>query len=145
MANGHRAEGNIPEEDLPENNLHLFEGLRAAAQEYNLPQEDDPTNILQHILAYVFPRGPFIELLEQRGFRDIDLQAEGEQALTYNLQMTTARAGLTVPDLRQQLVQTVSQIPANSGVTWRAVGSVALIDGQTVNAQFVVAFLEPHR
>ena len=145
MANGHHEQGNIPPEDLPENNRHLFEGLQAAAQAYGIPAEDLPENILQGFLPYVFPRGIFIDLLEQLGFQDIVVQPDGEQRLTYNVQMTAPEAGLTVPALRQQLAQAVEQIPADRGVAWRVVASVALIDGQAVQAQLAAAHLEQPR
>ena len=145
MANGHHEQGNIPPEDLPENNRHLFEGLQAAAQAYGIPAEDLPENTLRNFLAYVFPRGTFLDSLEQLGFQDIAFQPDGEQRLTYNVQMTAPEAGLTVPALRQQLAQVVEQIPADRGVAWRVVVSVAQIDGQAVQAQFTVAHLEQPR
>ena len=145
MANGHHEQGNIPPEDLPENNRHLFEGLQVAAQACGIPAEDLPERILRGFIPYVFPRGTFINSLEQLGFQDIVFQPDGEQRLTYNLQMTAPGAELTVPALRLQLAHAVEQIPTDRGVAWRVVVSVALIDGQAVQAQFAVAHLEqPH-
>lgn len=80
-------------------------------------------------------------MLRQRGFDEIVLNDEGRQGKTFNLQMTAAGAGLTVPALRQQLAQTVEQIPADKGITWRVNSSVAQIEGQFVRTQFMVACL----
>ena len=111
-------------------------------QEDNIPPEDLPENNIPRIYNYLFPCGLFIPMLEERGFHDVDLQSEGEQVYTYNLQMRAGAVGLTVPALRQHLAQTAAQIPALGGVTWRVGCIVALIEGQTVRAQFKVAYLE---
>ncbi len=84
--------------------------------------------------------GEFTGLMTEHGFADVDLNPENGREDTYNLQMRTeVDAVLTVPALKRQIAQTVEQLPANKGVTWRVNCIVVLIEGQIVRAQFKVA------
>ncbi len=105
--------------------------------------QHDPDDIRpKDVLPYLFPCPTFIRLLGQHGFDEVVLTDEVGQANTFNLQMTAAGAGLTVPAARHQLAQTVEQIPADGGVTWHTVAIVVQIDGQIVRAQFNVDYDE---
>jgi len=108
-----------------------------------LTRHDDPDDIRgKDSLPYLFPCPIFVKLLGQLGFDDIALNDEGGQVNTFNLQMTALGAGLTVPAVRRQLAQTVEQIRADKGVTWRVASSVAIVEGQNIRAQIAVAYVD---